>query len=123
MRIFRKCWVPVGPEWKTGDTFRIREILKDEGIPFRMPFSDVFFTSIFHMPAEDRKWSILVREKDRAKVMDLLAREGLVRGELARTADTSESPAEQNSQGSLFFLPALSGTGLPCYDRNSELHP
>lgn len=107
MRIFSKCWVPVGPEWKTGDTFRVREILKDERIPFRMPFSDLFFTSVFHMPAEDRKWSILVREKDRAKVMDLLAREGLVRGELARAADTSESPAEQNPQGSPSFPACL----------------
>ena len=82
MRIFSKCWVPVGPEWKTGDTFRIREILKDEGIPFRMPFSDVFFTSIFHMPAEDRKWNILVREKDRERAAALLVREGLCAGEL-----------------------------------------
>ena len=103
MRIFSKCWVPVGPEWKTGDTFRIREILKDEGIPFRMPFSDVFFTSIFHMPAEDRKWSILVREKDRAKVMDLLAREGLVRAALPRETSLTGSPAEQHPQGSSLF--------------------
>ena len=103
MRIFSKCWVPVGPEWKTGDTFRIREILKDEGIPFRMPFSDVFFTSVFHMPAEDRKWSILVREKDRAKVMDLLAREGLVRAALPRETSLARSPAEQNPQGSSLF--------------------
>ena len=107
MRIFRKCWVPVGPEWKTGDTFRIREILKDEGIPFRMPFSDVFFTSIFHMPAEDRIWSILVWEKDRAKVMDLLAREGLVRAALPRETSLTGSPAEQHPQGSSLFPACL----------------
>ena len=55
-------WKQVGPEWKTEDVFRVREILKCEHIPHKMPFSDVFFTSVFHTPAEDKRWGVLVRE-------------------------------------------------------------
>ena len=33
-------WTDIGPEWKTEDIFRIREIFLENHIPFRMPFSD-----------------------------------------------------------------------------------
>ena len=36
-------WVNMGPEWKTEEIFRIRELLKENRIPFRMPASDLFF--------------------------------------------------------------------------------
>lgn len=76
---FSKAWVPIGPEWKTTDTFQIRELLRGEQIAFKMLFSDMFFTSIFHLPAEDKRWSILVRRKDRERTVALLAQEGLIR--------------------------------------------
>ena len=60
-----KRWTSLGPEWKTADIFRIREILRDEHIPFKMPFYDVFFANTFNMPSEEKRWGILVREKDR----------------------------------------------------------
>lgn len=87
-------WKFVGPEWKTEDVFRVREILKCEHIPHKMPFSDVFFTSVFHAPAKDKRWGILVREKDLERVMALLVREGLCAGEMlpARRACPEAGP-------------------------------
>ncbi|MBR5960164.1 MAG: hypothetical protein IKZ98_04155 [Clostridia bacterium] len=72
-----KRWTTIGPEWKTENVFRILQLLKDEHIPYKMPYSDVFFANIFHMPSLDRKWGILVRTKDWAKTVDLLVHEGL----------------------------------------------
>ena len=72
-----KRWTSIGPEWKTEDIYRVRQILRDEHIPFKMPFYDVFFANTFNMPSEDRRWGILVREKDLEKVITLLIREGL----------------------------------------------
>ena len=73
-------WKQVGPEWRTEEVFRVRELLKCEHVPFKMPFSDVFFTSLFHTPAEDKKWGVLVREKDWKKAVALLEQEGLCAG-------------------------------------------
>lgn len=70
-------WENMGPEWKTEDIFRIRELLKENRIPFRMPASDLFCASVFHMPDKDKRWSILVRDKDRLEAAALLIREGL----------------------------------------------
>ena len=70
-------WTDMGPEWKTEDIFRIRELFRENHISFRMPFSDLFFTSVFHMPEKDKRWGIRVREKDRSKAAALLIREGL----------------------------------------------
>ncbi len=76
------CWRQIGPEWKTEIVFRIREILREEHIPFRMPFSDIFFVNVFRKPAEDKRWGILVREKDRERVTDLLVREDIISCEM-----------------------------------------
>ena len=73
-----KRWTSIGPEWKTEDTFRIREILKSEHIPFRMPFADTFFTYTFSLPDKEKRWAVLVREKDLEKVTGLLLREELL---------------------------------------------
>ena len=73
-------WKYVGPEWKTEEVFRVREVLKCEHVPFKMPFSDVFFTSLFHTPAEDKRWGVLVRKKDWEKAVALLEQEGLCAG-------------------------------------------
>ncbi len=70
-------WTDMGPEWKTEDIFRIRELFRENHISFRMPFSDLFFTSVFHMPEKDKRWGIRVREKDRSKAAALLIREVL----------------------------------------------
>ncbi len=70
-------WQQLGSEWKTEEVFRIRELLKTEHIPFKMPFTDLFFTSSFHAPAEDRRWAILVKTKDLPKAASLLRQEGL----------------------------------------------
>ena len=77
-----KRWTYIGPEWKTDDIFRIREILKEKHIPFKMPFSDVFFMNFFNPPTKEKRWGILVREKDLAKTAALLIREGLAWKEL-----------------------------------------
>ncbi len=41
-------WEYIGPVWNTETVYRILEIFRDEKIPYKMPFSDVFFTSYFH---------------------------------------------------------------------------
>ena len=77
-------WTDMGPEWKTEDIFRIRELFRENHISFRMPFSDLFFTSVFHMPEKDKRWGIRVRGKDRSKAAALLIRENLACGDLLR---------------------------------------
>ena len=75
-------WKQIGPEWRTAEIFQIREMFREEKIPFKMPFSDVFFANYFHMPAKDKRWGILVREKDRERVTDLLVREDIISCEM-----------------------------------------
>lgn len=45
-----------------------------------MPFSDIFFVNEFHRPAEDKRWTVMVREKDWEKAVRMLIRENLIRG-------------------------------------------
>ena len=73
-------WKNIGPEWKTEDVYQVREILRGEHIPFKMPFSDIFFVNEFHRPAEDKRWNVMVREKDWEKAVRMLIRENLIRG-------------------------------------------
>ncbi|MBR5960033.1 MAG: hypothetical protein IKZ98_03495 [Clostridia bacterium] len=73
-------WRNIGPEWKTEDTLRVREILKGEHIPFKMPFTDVFFVNTFRLPSEEKRWSVMVRVRDWEKVVRLLIGEGLISG-------------------------------------------
>lgn len=88
-----KRWTSIGPEWKTADIFRIREILKEEHIPFKMPFYDVFFANTFHMPSEEKRFGILIRKKDLKKVIALLIREGLACRALWEDSDEEPCPA------------------------------
>jgi len=74
------CWKYIGPEWKTEDVFQVREILKGEHIPFKMPLSDIFFVNMFHLPSNDKRWGVMVRKKDWEKVVRLLIREDLISG-------------------------------------------
>ncbi|MBO4470414.1 MAG: hypothetical protein J5841_01565 [Clostridia bacterium] len=90
-------WENMGPEWKTEEIFRIRELLKENRIPFRMPASDLFCASVFHMPDKDKRWSILIREKDRPEAAALLIREGLADKNLL--PDFAEEPCRPESAG------------------------
>ena len=85
-------WKSIGPEWKTEDVFQVREILKGEHIRFKMPFSDVFFVNIFHMPAEDKRWTVLVREKDWERVVRMLIKEDLIHGAELEICTVGVSP-------------------------------
>lgn len=100
-----KRWTYIGPEWKTDDIFRIREILKENHIPFRMPFADIFFTNFFSLPAKERRWGILVREKDLPETASLLIREGLARKDLLVSFPGEPAPAESRERTAGFFRP------------------
>ncbi len=98
-------WTAMGPEWKTEDVFRIREILRENHIPFRMPFSDVFFANIFCPPDRDKRWGILVREKDLAKTAALLVRDGLAGKDLRVSFPGEPARAESRERTAGFFRP------------------
>ena len=71
-------WTDIGPIWNTETIYRIRELLKDHAIPFRMPFDEMFFQSMYHLPHRDRIWGIKVRRKDAGCVLSLLEKEGFI---------------------------------------------
>ena len=88
-------WTYMGPEWKTEDIFRIREILRENHIPFKMP-------------AADRRWGILVREKDLGKAAALLIRDGLACAALwPDTVITQEAAGKKTTAGFLSPVPTL----------------
>ena len=71
-------WIDIGYKWNTETTYRIREYQKGERIPIRMPFDEMFFQSMYHLPHRDWKWGLKVRKKDLARVLSLLDKEGLI---------------------------------------------
>ncbi len=71
-------WTDMGYKWKTETTYRVREFLKENRIPFRMPSDEVFFQSMYHLPHRDWTWGIKVRRKDLAGVLSLLEKEGFM---------------------------------------------
>ena len=71
-------WIDIGYKWNTETTYRVREFLKGEGIPIQMPFDDMFFQSMYHLPHRAWKWGLRVRKKDLARVLILLEKEGLI---------------------------------------------
>ena len=101
-------WTDMGPEWKTEDIFRIRELFRENHISFRMPFSDLFFTSVFHMPEKDKRWGIRVREKDRSKAAALLIRENLACGDLLRGIVEEPRRPEKDGCTAAYVSPVLS---------------
>ena len=70
-------WIELGVRWDTETICTIRELLKENRIPFRMTFDDMFFQSVFHLPRGDRRWNLNVRRRDLARVLALLEEEGL----------------------------------------------
>ena len=71
-------WINIGYKWKTETTYRVREFLKENGIPFRMPSDEMLFQSMYHLPHRDRIWGIKVRKKDAGCVLSLLEKEGFI---------------------------------------------
>ena len=71
-------WIDIGPIWNTETTYRVREFLKENRIPFRMPSDEMFFQSMYHLPHRDRIWGIKVRRKDLALVLALLEKERFI---------------------------------------------
>ena len=71
-------WIDIGYKWNTETTYRVREFLKENRISIRMPFDDMFFQSMYHLPHRDWKWGLKVRKKDLARVLSLLEKEGLI---------------------------------------------
>ena len=71
-------WIDIGPIWNTETTYRVREFLKENRIPFRMPFDEMFFQSMYHLPHRDHIWGIRVRKKDLVFVLALLEKEGFI---------------------------------------------
>ena len=77
-------WIDIGIKWNTETTCRAREFLKENRIPFRMPFDEMFFQSMYHLPHRDRIWGISVRKKDLARALALLAEEGFMQKPVIR---------------------------------------
>ena len=72
-------WTDVGYKWNTETTYRVREFLKENKTLFRMPFDEMFFQSMYHLPHRNKIWGIKVRKKDLAFVLAMLADEGFIR--------------------------------------------
>ena len=77
-------WIDIGNKWKTETTYRVREFLKENKVPFRMPFDDMFFRSMYHLPHRDWVWGLRVKKKDLESVLALLEKEGFIRSPAAR---------------------------------------
>jgi len=71
-------WIEIGYKWKTETAYRVREFLKENRIPFQMPFDEMFFQSMYHLPHRDRIWGIKVRRKDLDFVLALLEKEEFI---------------------------------------------
>ena len=71
-------WTDIGYKWNTETTYRVREFLKGERIPIQMPFDEMFFQSMYHLPHRDRIWGLKVQKQDMDCVLSLLEKEGLI---------------------------------------------
>ena len=100
-------WEYIGPVWDTETVYRVLEILRGENIPYKMPFSDVFFTSYFHPVSKDRHWGIMVRRKDWEKTVKVLEKEDLVHRRML-SAGEPEASAAGSECGSMAFAAAAS---------------
>ena len=80
-------WIDIGPKWNTETTFTVREVLKENGVPFRMPYDEMFFQSMYHLPHRSRIWGLRVRRKDLARALALLEREGYIHSPVRRPGD------------------------------------
>ena len=83
-------WIDIGPKWNTETTYRVREFLKEKRIPFRMPFDESFFQSMYHLPHRDWIWGIEVKKQDADCALSLLEKEGLLCGSAMKRLKRSE---------------------------------
>ena len=71
-------WELIGNSWSVEDTVRIREILKEEHIPCRIPFNSALLANPYRLPAADHRFGIRVRRKDLEKAVAVLVRESFL---------------------------------------------
>ena len=71
-------WTDIGYKWNTETTYRVREFLKEMRIPIQMPFDEMFFQSMYHLPHKAWMWGLKVRRKDLDRVLTLLEKEDLL---------------------------------------------
>ena len=71
-------WIDIGYKWNTETTYRVREFLKGERFPIQMPFDEMFFQSMYHLPHKTWMWGLKVRRKDLDRVLTLLEKEDLI---------------------------------------------
>ena len=71
-------WTDIGYKWNTETTYRVREFLKEMRIPIQMPFNDMFFQNMYHLPHKTWMWGLKVRRRDLGLVLSLLEKEGLI---------------------------------------------
>ena len=101
-------WTDIGYKWNTETTCRVREFLQGNRIPFRMPFDEMYFQSMYHLPHRDRIWGIQVRRKDLTRVLSLLGKEGIIRSPAPRARETPKrEPAGFRRQRARLFPTAL----------------
>ena len=91
-------WMDIGPKWNTETTYRVRELLKEKMIPFRMPFDEAFFQSMYHLPHKDRIWGLKVRRKDLICVLSLLQKEGLIPAVFGGCQGDPDVPSRRSSR-------------------------
>ena len=71
-------WIDIGPKWTTETMYNVREFLKENRIPVRMPCDEIFFRSMYHLPHGNWVWGIEVRRKDLACALERLEKEGFI---------------------------------------------
>lgn len=71
-------WKQIGNSWGAEDAVRIREILKEEHIPCRIPFNSALLANPYRLPAADHRFEIRVRRKDLEKAAAVLVRESFL---------------------------------------------
>ena len=80
-------WIDIGYKWNTETTYTVREFLKENRIPIRMPFDEMFFQSMYHLPHKAWMWGLKVRRKDLDRVLTLLEKEDLIPAAGSRDID------------------------------------
>ena len=92
-------WMDIGHKWDTETTYRIRELLKENKISFQMPFDEMFFQSMYHLPHRDRMWGLNIKKKDASCVLSLLEKEGLLHSSVQRPIVESRRPNLREAAG------------------------
>ena len=100
-------WIDIGYKWKTETTYRVREFLKENRIPFRMPFDEMFFRSMYCLPHRDWLWGIKVTRKDLPCALSMLAKEGFIHSPVQHPLETPKREPENFRQQRNRSFPAI----------------